>query len=179
VHWRVINLTSIDHPMHLHGFYYRIDAKGDGARDTILTPAQRRMTVTEIVNPGETMAMSFLPDRAGNWIFHCHFAGHLSHHVAMDTEKGVAAPQNDAHHKADAPHQMYGLVMGLRVAPRGTVAKAPMNARSIRLIMREKPNVYGDHPGYSFSSAARALSGSRIPSCRVRRSCSSGASPLR
>ncbi len=150
VHWRVINLTSIDHPMHLHGFYYRIDAKGDAARDTLLAPAMRRMAVTEIVGPGETMAMSFLPDRPGNWIFHCHFAGHLSHHVAMDTEKGVPAPQNDAHHMADAPHQMYGLVMGLRVAPRGTVAQAPTNARPIRLIMREKPKVYGDHPGYSF-----------------------------
>jgi FtsP/CotA-like multicopper oxidase with cupredoxin domain len=68
----------------------------------------------------------------------------------MDTEKGVAAPQNDAHHMAEAPHQMYGLVMGLRVAPRGTMAMAPTNARPIRLIMREKPKVYGDHPGYSF-----------------------------
>ena len=150
VHWRVINLTSIDHPMHLHGFYYRIDAKGDGVRDTLLAPAQRRMAVTEIVNSGETMAMSFLPDRPGNWIFHCHFAGHLSHHVAMDTKMGVAAPEMDAHHMADAPHQMYGLVMGMHVAPRGTVAQAPTHARPIRLIMREKPNVYGSNPGYSF-----------------------------
>ena len=150
VHWRVINLTSIDHPMHLHGFYYRIDAKGDGARDTALAVADRRMVVTEILDPGQTMAMSWLPTRAGNWIFHCHFAGHLSHHVAMDTEKGVAAPQNDAHHMGDAPHQMYGLVLGIRVAPRGALAQAPRNARAIRLIMREKPGVYGEHPGYAF-----------------------------
>ncbi len=150
VHWRVINLTSVDHPMHLHGFYFRIDGKGDAAHDTLLVPEQRRMAVTEILFPGQTMAMSFLPDRAGNWIFHCHFAGHLSHHVAMDTERGVASPQNDSHHMADAPHQMYGLVMGLRVAPRGPVAKAPADARPIRLFVREKARVYGEHPGYSF-----------------------------
>ncbi|MEO7458039.1 MAG: multicopper oxidase domain-containing protein, partial [Gemmatimonadaceae bacterium] len=150
VHWRVINLTSLDHPMHLHGFYYRIDAKGDGVRDTLLEPRDRRMVVTEIVDPGQTMAMSFVPERAGNWIFHCHFAGHLSHLVAMDTDHGVAAPESDAHHAANAPHQMYGLVMGIRVAPRGKLAAAPKDARPIRLLMREKPNVYGTHPGYSF-----------------------------
>ncbi len=156
VHWRVINLTSVDHPMHLHGFYYRIDAKGDGARDTLLALADRRMVVTETVDPGQTMAMSFLPTRAGNWIFHCHFAGHLSHHVAMDTEKGIASPQSEAHHMTDAPHQMYGLVLGLRVAPRGAVARAPQNARAIRLLVREKANVYGDHVGYAYALGGTA-----------------------
>ena len=150
VHWRVINLSGLEHPMHLHGFYYRIEAKGDGAHDTLFTRDQRRMTVTEIVAPGQTMAMSFLPDRPGNWIFHCHFASHLSHHVAMDTHKGVASPASDAQHMANAPHQMYGLVMGLRVAPRGRVAKAPRDGRAIRLLVRQKPNVYEERPGYSF-----------------------------
>jgi hypothetical protein len=98
--------------MHLHGFYYRIDAKGDGARDTLLTPAMRRMTVTEIVNPGETMAMSFLPivPGTGSSIVISPAISRIT--SAMDTEKGVAAPENDSHHMADAPHQMYGLVMG-------------------------------------------------------------------
>ncbi len=150
-HWRVVNLTSIDHPMHLHGFYYRIDAKGDGIRDTLLAKDAQRMAVTEIVDPGQTMMMSWLPTRAGNWIFHCHFAGHLSHHVAMDTEKGVAKPENDAHHMSDAPHQMYGLVMGIRVAPtRAAMLAGGIAPRPIRLIMREKDNVYGTHRGYAF-----------------------------
>jgi FtsP/CotA-like multicopper oxidase with cupredoxin domain len=74
----VINATPIDHPMHLHGFYFRVDGMGDGARDTVLAPGDRRMTVTEIVGPGQTMDMTWSPTRPGNWIFHCHFAGHLS-----------------------------------------------------------------------------------------------------
>ncbi len=150
VHWRVINVTSLDHPMHLHGFYFRIDAKGDAARDTVLARPDQRMAVTEIVSPGETMSMSFVPNRAGNWIWHCHFAGHLSQLVAMDTDKGIHTQDNEAHHAADAPHQMYGLVMGIRVKPRGALAQAPVNARPIRLVMREKANFYGQHPGYSF-----------------------------
>ena len=34
VHWRVINATRRAHPMHLHGFYYRVDARGSPVRDT-------------------------------------------------------------------------------------------------------------------------------------------------
>jgi FtsP/CotA-like multicopper oxidase with cupredoxin domain len=85
----------------------------------------------------------------------------------MDTERGVPAPQNEAHHMADAPHQMYGLVMGLRVAPRGAIAKAPTDARQMRLIMREKEHVYGNHQGYSFilggTAAERAADSLVVP----------------
>ena len=28
--WRVINLSSQAHPMHLHGFYFEVDSLGDG-----------------------------------------------------------------------------------------------------------------------------------------------------
>ncbi len=34
VRWRVVNLSSQRHPMHMHGFYYEIDSLGDGVRDT-------------------------------------------------------------------------------------------------------------------------------------------------
>ena len=37
VRWRVINLTEVDHPMHLHGFYFRVDSKGNGVTDSIYT----------------------------------------------------------------------------------------------------------------------------------------------
>jgi FtsP/CotA-like multicopper oxidase with cupredoxin domain len=151
IRWRVVNVTALPHPMHLHGFYFRVDSKGDGVRDTVLAPADRRMTVTETVLGGQTMQMTWSPSRAGNWIFHCHFAGHLSHHVSMDTEKGVPHPENEhAHMSGDAPHQMYGLVMGIRVAPRGAAARPPADARQIRLLVREKAKVYGDHQGYAF-----------------------------
>lgn len=33
--WRFINLSRADHPLHLHGFYFRVDARGDGHRDTL------------------------------------------------------------------------------------------------------------------------------------------------
>ena len=45
---------------------------------------------------------------------------------------------------------MFGLVLGLSVAPKGTIAKSTETPRAMRLLIREKSNVYGKHPGYSF-----------------------------
>jgi manganese oxidase len=152
-HWRLVNVTGSDHPMHLHGFYFRMDAKGDGTVDTIYAPPERRMAVTEIINPGQTMALTWSPTRPGNWIFHCHFAGHLSHLVALDTDKGMNQTDDmeQMHHPADMPHQMYGLVLGIRVAPHGTpAARSTAAPRTMRLLVRSKPNVYGEFPGYAY-----------------------------
>jgi FtsP/CotA-like multicopper oxidase with cupredoxin domain len=70
VELRIINLTSMAHPMHLHGHYFKVSAIGgnriDGAlRDTILVP------------PGETVALLFDADNPGRWAFHCHHLYHM------------------------------------------------------------------------------------------------------
>ncbi|HUF51419.1 MAG TPA: multicopper oxidase domain-containing protein [Longimicrobiales bacterium] len=78
LYWRWISVTVANHPMHLHGFYFRVDAKGTPVRDTIYEPGQRRMAVTEVLGPGQTMAMAWSPERPGNWLMHCHFANHVT-----------------------------------------------------------------------------------------------------
>jgi len=150
IRWRVINFTEIDHPMHLHGFYFRLDAKGNGVADTLFTPDQQRMAVTEIAAPFQTMALAWKAERPGNWIFHCHYATHLSTLVALDTEDGALDEGHLGQHASDRPHQMFGLVMGLTVSPKGKQAVAAENPRAIRIVQREKPNVYGTQPGMSF-----------------------------
>ena len=150
VHWRVVNLTEADHPMHLHGFYFRVDAKGNGVTDSLYDHEHQRMAVTEVVNPGETFALSWLPSRPGNWIFHCHYAMHISTLTALDNDRGAFDESMQNHHASDRPHQMYGLVMGIRVAPRGTVARSTTTPRPIRLEVRERKNVYGSQSGYAF-----------------------------
>jgi FtsP/CotA-like multicopper oxidase with cupredoxin domain len=148
--WRVINLTEADHPMHLHGFYFRVTSHGNGVVDSLFRTSDQQMAVTDIVSPFQTMSLAWLPSRPGNWIFHCHFASHLSQDAALDTDKGVFDASMLSHHMSDRPHQMFGLVLGLTVAPRGPQASAPKNARAIRLSIREKANVYGKAPGFSF-----------------------------
>lgn len=149
--WRFVNLTSLDHPLHLHGFYFRVDAKGDGVHDTAYAPAEQRLGVTEIIAPGQTMSLAWAATRPGDWIFHCHFAGHLSTLVSLDDKSGVMDSSGAMRHMSDRPHQMYGLVLGIHVAPNGTPASvAAAEPRRIRLLVREKPNVYGSAPGYAY-----------------------------
>ena len=150
VHWRVVNFTEIDHPMHLHGFYFRVNAKSDGVADTLYSADQRRMAVTEVMAPYQTMSIAWKAERPGNWIFHCHYATHLSDLVELDTEKGAFDSTMVSHHGSDRPHQMYGLVMGMTIAPKGPQPSSTAPARAIRIIQREKPNVYGDQSGMSF-----------------------------
>src|SRR5688572_24824933 len=50
VRWRVINASGDLHPMHLHGFYFYVDARGDGRRDTVFANSARPMVVTESMN---------------------------------------------------------------------------------------------------------------------------------
>jgi FtsP/CotA-like multicopper oxidase with cupredoxin domain len=65
------NLTSMAHPMHVHGHYFKIMAlnemKIDGAlRDTVLVP------------PGQSVTIRFDADNPGNWAFHCHHLYHMN-----------------------------------------------------------------------------------------------------
>jgi len=167
--WRWINFTDLPHPLHLHGFYFRVDAVGNGARYTTYTRDDQRRAVTEVVAPGGTMALAWSPTRPGNWVFHCHFVSHISPLVSIGTQRGVPAvpmampdmPGSDAseptEHSHDdgsrghPQHTMSGLVLGIRVAPRGATAAQPSRAyRQMRLIVRSKPNVYDRLPGYAY-----------------------------
>lgn len=83
VHWRLINATAEVHPLHLHGFYFRITARGDVNRDTLYWPAQERMAVTELLDEGTTMNLAWYADRPGAWVFHCHLNWHVIPNPAL------------------------------------------------------------------------------------------------
>ncbi len=118
VHWRVINLNDDVHPMHLHGVYFRIDEfRVAGERVEPMTP----MAVTSRMTPFTTMSMTWSPERAGNWLFHCHFAFHLvPTSTLIQGEAAVITPPGVKHdpHENHATSGMAGIVMGIHVAPR-------------------------------------------------------------
>ena len=146
-HWRFINLSTADHPLHLHGFYFRVEAKGDGKKDTLYSAAEQRMAVTEYMLPGQTMAMSWSPTRSGNWVFHCHFAGHISPWRALEADRTSMTPSQMGH---EANH-MRALVLGIRVKSRGAIFRPTRVTRTVRLIIRSRPKVYGSYVGYSYA----------------------------
>lgn len=153
-HWRFVNLTFVDHPLHLHGYYFRVDSHGTSAQDTVYAPADRRMGNVEYMAPMETMSLSWSPDRPGNWIFHCHFAGHMAPRDAWDADRTTLTPAKwtlpHTGMAAAAMSHMSNLVMGIRVKPKGAVVQAGSATRNMRMLIRSKANVYGKYVGYSF-----------------------------
>ncbi|MDX2207251.1 MAG: multicopper oxidase domain-containing protein [Gemmatimonadales bacterium] len=146
VSWRVINASADPHPMHLHGFYFRVDSRGDAARDTVYWPNQRRMAVTELAQPGTTMRIAFQPDRPGGWVFHCHLNWHVVANAGIG-EFMQPTPEREASlfspHAAHDPDNhvergMGGLMMGITIVPPPGYAPAKVARRTLRLHVNEQ-----------------------------------------
>jgi FtsP/CotA-like multicopper oxidase with cupredoxin domain len=125
VHWRVINLSSQSHPMHLHGFYFRVKRAGDGLHDDPVDDGRGRSVVTHLLPAGGTLSLEWTPEREGNWLFHCHVMAHVS--LARRLDAGTHAAEADATHRdshhtsSDRSLGMAGMVMGITVLPSAAV----------------------------------------------------------
>jgi FtsP/CotA-like multicopper oxidase with cupredoxin domain len=109
--WRIVNSSTRPHPMHLHGFYFRVDAQGDGRSSRDIPDPQRRLGVTELILPWGTRTLTWSPDRAGNWLFHCH----LTAHVTPESRLYAGPAPEEHHHAAEPAHHLAGLVLGFAV----------------------------------------------------------------
>lgn len=146
-HWRVLNASIISHPMHLHGFYFHVDAVGDGESEQHYAETERRLVVTETVEPGHTFDMTWAPERTGNWIFHCHIMNHMSEHVTpvIFGPEGPPAKMEHSHNGYRSDDMgMAKLVLGITVMDEGAKllpaeATIPPVAVPRRLFVRERP----------------------------------------
>lgn len=110
--WRLVNATNRPHPMHLHGFHFRVTAKGDGTTDTTYAEERRRYAVTELVNPGGTFQLEWALTRPGRWLVHCH----MIPHIVPFPERVESVRRHDVHAVAKHPEvSMAGLVLGVEV----------------------------------------------------------------
>jgi FtsP/CotA-like multicopper oxidase with cupredoxin domain len=154
VRWRVLNLTTQPHTMHLHGFYFEVDSLGDGLHSTHFA-AEKQRIVTQLMPPGATLAMTWTPERAGNWLFHCHIRDHVSpkRRLALSQSSGSAAAADHAGHD-DGSAGMAGMILGITVtAPVDATAAAdaaPLRYRKLTLEMKTDPNRFGSEPAYGF-----------------------------
>lgn len=113
VRWRVLNSSIRPHPMHLHGFYFRNTAEGNGVRSHTIPADQQFLMVTNNILPWATRDLEWSPDRSGNWLYHCH----LTFHVIPEARLGYSNASAHETHSADPLVHMAGLVLGLNVAP--------------------------------------------------------------
>ena len=72
--WDVVNDTMMDHPFHLHGFFFQVLAVNGEP------PAFRSWEDTVNVPPKGRVRIAWMPDdRPGEWMYHCHI---LEHHAS-------------------------------------------------------------------------------------------------
>jgi FtsP/CotA-like multicopper oxidase with cupredoxin domain len=78
VRWRWVNASNEPHALHLHGFYYRVEAFNRGGQIQTYSDDTRPQVVTQRIAQGETFDMSWVPERPGQWLFHCHMLQHMN-----------------------------------------------------------------------------------------------------
>jgi manganese oxidase len=150
VRWRVINETGREHPMHLHGFYFSVDARGNQLGEEVYTPRERRLAVTETLQAGQTMRISWVPEEPGNWIFHCHFMRHMSWLQTAPLEPDTASDPH-GHAAAEGEDLMGGLVLGITVHPHpGWAPATDVPRRRLRLHIGLRAGAFDGEPGYGF-----------------------------
>ncbi|MFL5561383.1 MAG: multicopper oxidase domain-containing protein [Gemmatimonadaceae bacterium] len=151
VSFRVINTSDAVHPMHLHGFYFDVRSRGNGTSDSVYsTSAPPYRVVTERLTPGRTFSMTWVPERAGNWLFHCHDNFHVLRNAPLD---GTSLPAEHMMHVTNhAQEMMGGLVMGIEV--RGTdVTKRPVSEvgrRQLRLVAQRDSTGTDSEPSFGY-----------------------------
>ncbi|HEU4996948.1 MAG TPA: multicopper oxidase domain-containing protein [Gemmatimonadaceae bacterium] len=176
VRWRVVDLSFTEHPMHLHGFYFRVDSRGTLDVDSAYTPEQRRMVVTEATPAFGNFTLTWVPERAGNWIFHCHKPAHTWYGLRY-TVTNTAAPDGPQPMRHDVLHVedgMSGLVVAISVRPRGTAVAQQSNGprHRFRVLAQQRAGFYGvDGAGLGYvmrdGDAPPAADSIRIPGAPI------------
>jgi FtsP/CotA-like multicopper oxidase with cupredoxin domain len=152
VRMRLINAGGAVHPMHLHGFYFNVDSRGDERADTRFMDASPRMVVTERLAVGRTFSLTWKPTRPGNWLFHCHDNAHLQRGIPLDGSDAAPAHKHVENH---ALEMMAGPVMGITVTGK-SVESSPSSPsaakrRELRLIARVDQGSTEAEPRYSYT----------------------------
>ena len=67
--WRLLNASRQSHPMHLDGFYFTTDGRGDTDSDTIYAADGLPKVVTDVMPDFSSLRMTWVPERSDNWLF--------------------------------------------------------------------------------------------------------------
>jgi FtsP/CotA-like multicopper oxidase with cupredoxin domain len=137
VRLRFGNLSAMDHhPIHMHGYYFKLTATDGGAIPEIAQVPE----TTVLVPVGTTRTVEFVADNPGDWAMHCH----MTHHVM--TQMGHGVPNLVGADSQRIDDKVQPLVPGyMTMGNEGMGAMSEMNmpAPSNSLPMRGTKGPYG------------------------------------
>ena len=172
VRWRVINASVAPHPMHLHGFYFQVGSRGNSRRDTLYSPADVRTAVTEFMQAGTTMTLTWVPRRVGNWLFHCHLIAHVATSLRLSAASHGAGDHGAKNHMEQ---DMAGLVTGIHILPRaghGLVENQSVPRRRLHAYVNTRAGYFDRRAAISMivqeGAVAPAMDSVRIPGSTLR-----------
>ena len=137
VRLRFGNLSAMDHhPIHLHGFSFKVTATDGG-----YLPESAQWPETAVLVPvGTTRTIEFVADNPGDWAMHCH----MTHHVM--TQMGHGVPNLIGADPARIDRRVQKLVPGYMTMGQdgmGAMTEMNMPAPANSLPMRSTPGPYG------------------------------------
>ncbi len=95
--WEVFNASLMDHPFHLHGFFFQV-LEVDGK-----APDYRAWKDTVNLAPRSRVRIAWIPDnRPGRWMYHCHILEH--HEAGMMAHFDVIDPDGEPVKVSHAGH---------------------------------------------------------------------------
>jgi FtsP/CotA-like multicopper oxidase with cupredoxin domain len=94
--WDVVNSSLMDHPFHLHGFFFQVLSVNGRP------PEFRSWEDVANLPPRSTTRIAWMPDdRPGSWMYHCHILEHheagMMGHFEIVREGSVARPPAQGH----------------------------------------------------------------------------------
>lgn len=93
--WEVSNTSRMDHPFHLHGFFFQVLEENGKA------PEYKAWKDTINLKPKSKIKIAWMPDnRTGSWMYHCHILEH--HEAGMMAHFDIVEP---GHQPATSTHK--------------------------------------------------------------------------
>ena len=96
--WELSNTSMMDHPFHLHGFFFQVLEVNGKA------PAFISWKDTVNLPPRSKVKIAWMPDdRPGSWMYHCHIlehheAGMMGHFDVVNSDDELLAATTKHHH---------------------------------------------------------------------------------
>jgi FtsP/CotA-like multicopper oxidase with cupredoxin domain len=95
--WEIANTSLMDHPFHLHGFFFQVLEENGKA------PQYNAWKDTYNLTPRSKIKIAWMPDnRPGRWMYHCHILEH--HEAGMMANFEVVDPNQPQKRQIKAIH---------------------------------------------------------------------------
>jgi FtsP/CotA-like multicopper oxidase with cupredoxin domain len=136
---RIGNLTMTNHPIHLHGYAFKVTCTDGGW----VQPSAQWPEVTTDVPVGAMRAIEFVADEEGDWAFHCHKSHHTMGPMGHEVPNMLGVRQKDASKKISKllPDYMY-----MPMGENGMAEMQDMAAMGMALPENTLPMMTGEGP---------------------------------